>query len=211
MLNQATKLLFVSILIASFLSGCSTFPTQNPQSVSPIQVAQPTDLKPNLTTPSIVGSEPQTTYPGFETSPQDTYPLEGIPTIKSIGQLQPPNSAPIPDTDHAAVSGLLFVFDLSVVLANKIIYLSPAVMIDGKPSVSPIITSPSIENGDYIAMTDESGNFEINNIDPGDYYLMVNYPDHTVIGLSSPNTSQVLLISLEAGSSVPLGIVYVVR
>lgn len=211
MLKQSAKLLFVSILIACILAGCLNFPIHTPQPVDTNQLSQPTEIQPDASPPSNALAEPQVTYPGLGTNTQNTYPMDNIPTSTSIEQLQPPASAPAPDKDRAAVSGLLYAFDISVVVTNKIFYLSPALMIDGKPVVSPIITSPSVENGDIVATTDANGKFEINNITPGYYYLMVNYPDHTVIGLSSPNTSQILLISLEAGSSVPLGIVFVER
>lgn len=143
----------------------------------------------------VEGSEVTTTYPAWE-----------VPTVESQA-LRPPTEANPPASGKTSLSGLLFAFDISVPLSNTHFVLMPAVIIDGVARVPPILTHGNPEDGDVLGKTDENGVFYLDNILPGKYFLVVNYPDHSEIAVNPDITSEPLLFEFEADSSYPLGVV----
>lgn len=65
------------------------------------------------------------------------------------------------------------------------------------------------EDGDVLGKTDENGVFYLDDILPGRYFLVVNYPDHSEIAVNPNNTSEPLLFEFKADTSYPLGIVLI--
>lgn len=82
-------------------------------------------------------------------------------------------------------------------------------VIDGVPRVPPILTYGNPKDGDVLGKTDGSGIFYLDNIMPGKYYLLVNYPDHSEIAVDPDNTSAPLLFDFKADTSYPLGVVLI--
>jgi len=143
------------------------------------------------------GSEVTTTYPAWES-----------PTVEPQA-LRPPSEANASVSGRVSLSGLLFAFDISVPLSNTHFVLMPAVITDGLARVPPILTYGNPEDGDVLGKTDENGVFYIDDIMPGMYFLVVNYPDHSEIAVNPNNTSEPLMFDFEADTSYPLGVVLI--
>jgi len=199
-----TFFLFISILL---VSGCrgenKTFDISTPSTQQ--EVAEPeTIVLEKISIPA--GIEQMYPPEGLEAS--TTYPAWEVPTVEAQ-TLRPPTEAPLPASGKVSVSGLLFAFDISVPLSNINFVLIPAVVIDGVPRVPPILTYGNPKDGDVLGKTDGSGIFYLDNIMPGKYYLLVNYPDHSEIAVDPDNTSAPLLFDFKADTSYPRGVVLI--
>jgi len=145
-------------------------------------------------------------YPTEDTQISTLYPAWDRPKV-NFEELTPPLDAPEPLEGKASISGLLYAYDISVPLANIDFILVPALIAEGTPIVPPIITNGNPETGDIIAKTDENGAFYLDNVPPGLYYLLINYPDHSVIAVESDNTLYNRLFEFKANMSYPLGVI----
>lgn len=143
------------------------------------------------------GSEVTTMYPGWEV------------TIINLPDLRPPSEANKPISGKTSISGLLYAYNISVPLSNMNFVLVPAVINDGVPIVPPILTYGNPLDGDILARTDEDGIFYVDDILPGKYFLLVNYPDHSEIAVDPNRTAEPLLFEFEADTSYPLGVVMI--
>lgn len=149
-----------------------------------------------------------TLYPLIASSPDVLYPAWVQPTIAGIN-LSPPLTANIPESGKASISGIIYAYNIQVPLSSMTFVLMPAVEIDGNFVVPPIITYGDEAKGDVIFTTDADGVFFIDNIEPGKYYLIVNYPDRTEVAVESNFTSKNRLFEFEPDMSYPLGIVFI--
>ena len=147
-------------------------------------------------------------YPSEGSEETTTYPAWKLPTMESQA-LRPPTEANTPISGRASLSGLLFAFDIAIPLSNLDFVLMPAVVTDGVARVPPILTYGNPEDGDVLGRTDGNGVFYLDNIMPGLYYLVVNYPDHSEIAVNPENTSAPLLFDFRADISYPLGVVLI--
>ena len=72
-----------------------------------------------------------------------------------------------------------------------------------------IITGPNIEMGDIQGVSDESGKILLNNVPPGNYYILVWAPYNWIIAVQSPEDLTPRLFALEPDRQHVLGIIYV--
>lgn len=148
-------------------------------------------------------------YPSYEQSNSSGYPSPGDnPKKETAVDLQITLEAPTPEIGKASISGILFFSQQSVVMANLDLYLTRAIGTE-KSEVPPILAGVISEKGDIPLRTNEMGEFSINNVPPGNYYLIVSQ-DLSVIMKADGTTSAPLLISLTPDQKLPLGIVYYV-
>ena len=196
--------IFIGILILSACQGGSKSPKSSLPSTQ-VEVPSLETLVVELTSTS---ADVEQMYPSEGSDPTTTYPAWEVPTIESQA-LRPPTEAPLPASGKVSVSGLLFAFDISVPLSNINFVLIPAVVIDGVPRVPLILTYGNPKDGDILGRTDGRGIFFLENIMPGKYYLLVNYPDHSEIAVNPDNTSAPLLFDFKADTSYPLGVVLI--
>jgi len=77
---------------------------------------------------------------------------------------------------------------------NTRVVLVPARKVDNVFLLPEIITSGFSELGDFIGSTNDQGNFQITNILPGDYFLIVNFPDETVVGSKEGEKYLIILV-----------------
>jgi hypothetical protein len=119
-----------------------------------------------------------------------------------------PKTAPQPEPGTASVSGVLFSSTVSRVLTELLVYLTPG-WGDDKRTVPGIVMGPRAEAGDIFGRTDGQGQFALNNIPPGNYYLVAHSGASTEFGSKDFLPSQPQLIELKAGDQVLLGVVYV--
>lgn len=201
------RFLLIYILSASLLLSSCQGGAQSPVSPRP---ANDVDIS-NSEAPAEETSTPATVaqmYPPESLDQTTAYPAWGAPTVDS-GNLQPPTSANTPSDGKTSLSGLLFAFDISVPLSNMDFVLIPAVINGGVAMVPPILTYGNPLEGDILGRTDGDGVFFLDDIMPGKYFLLVNYPDHSEIAVDPNNTSAPLLFDLKADSAYPFGIILI--
>lgn len=119
-----------------------------------------------------------------------------------------PVHAPQPNPGKASISGTLYSYTLSRVIPETMFYLTRAVGDDNRKMPTWLI-GPEVEKGDIRGWTDANGQFALNNIPPGNYYLIVWAPYDWIPAVSLSDDSSPRLIELPADRRQVLGIVYV--
>jgi len=125
----------------------------------------------------------------------------------SVDKITPPQDAPQSDTGKASISGTLYSFVTSKVIAQTLLYLTKAYGTDNR-SVPPVLIGPEPSRGDITEVSDEKGHFFVKNIPPGNYFLIVAAPFSWSLAVTSSDRTP-LLIELKPDQKQSLGIVYV--
>jgi len=120
----------------------------------------------------------------------------------------PPTSAPQPQAGKGSVSGALYSYNMKIRIAGTLAYLTPAVG-EKKDQVPSILTSPNPEQGDVYFTTDDKGNFELDNVSPGNYFLIVWSPYTWEVAQVSETDEKAMSIELQADQKTILGTVLV--
>ena len=195
------KTLFLFLLVLSLLlAACSSKPA------APTEPAS----NPSAALPEATESSPATTSPAAEMLLNTAYPIklpEGVP----LNSLSAPAEALPPQEGFASISGLLYAYDISQILVNTDFWLYPAVTVGDQKVPPPLITNGDPAEGDIYGRTDANGAFYLDRVPAGDYFLLINYPDHTVFGQASPTPDAYLLITVAAGDRVAYGVIYTLR
>ncbi len=193
-------ILLLLLVLSLSLAACAAEPAA-PTAVEP---------SPSAALPEVTQSAPETTYPVTELVLSSAYPIklpEGVP----LSSLSAPAEALPPQEGFASISGLLYAYDISQILVNTDFWLFPAVTVGDQKVPPPIITNGDPAEGDIYGRTDANGAFYLDKVPAGDYFLLINYPDHTVFGQSSPTPDAYLLITVAAGDRTAYGVIYTVR
>ncbi len=193
-------ILLLLLVLSLSLAACAAKP------------AAPTAAEPSPSEPlpEATQSAPETAYPVTELVLSSAYPIklpEGVP----LSSLSAPTEALPPQEGFASISGLLYAYDISQILVNTNFWLYPAVTVGDQKVPPPIITNGDPAEGDIYGRTDANGAFYLDKVPAGDYFLLINYPDHTVFGQSSPTPDAYLLITVAAGDRTAYGVIYTVR
>jgi len=195
------KTLFLFLLVLSLLlAACSSKPA------APTEPAS----NPSAALPEATESSPATTYPAAEMLLNTAYPIklpEGVP----LNSLSAPAEALPPQEGFASISGLLYAYDISQILVNTDFWLYPAVTVGDQKVPPPLITNGDPAEGDIYGRTDANGAFYLDRVPAGDYFLLINYPDHTVFGQASPTPDAYLLITVATRDRVAYGVIYTLR
>jgi hypothetical protein len=135
-------------------------------------------------------------------------PFESPATVPTA-TLKATVAAPLPSQNKAALSGRFYSYTSEQEIPQTLFYLTPAVGPD-KMQMPALLTGPEVSAGDIQGQTDQLGQFTLNDIPPGNYYLIVWAPPYSwseaQMGPVDPSPR---LISLSPNQSLPLGIVYV--
>jgi len=193
-------LLLLLLVLSLSLAACSAEPAA-PTAAEP---------SPSAALPEATQSAPETAYPAADMVLSSAYPIklpEGVP----LSSLSAPAEALPTQAGFASISGLLYAYDISQILVNTDFWLFPAVTVGDQKVPPPIITNGDPAAGDIYGRTDASGAFYLDNVPAGDYYLLINYPDHTVIGQASPTPNAYLLITVAPGDRIAYGVIYTLR
>lgn len=169
------------------------------------------DLQPANQTPEVYNQgEIQTAYPNNRENEEEkdistSYPPPfSTMTNNEINSLQVDDPI-LSDNTKGSVSGLIINNIQQRPLGSTDIYLTKGIGPEG--SSLPAILAGSLTNRDDISgITSDNGVFTFNDIAPGNYFLIVSM-DLSPIYLSNNDTAP-LLISIEAGKIINLGIVY---
>ncbi len=151
--------------------------------------------------------------PKPERTPLPTPPQSPLkPSAGLSGSYQPeppPAGAPIPTQGKASISGLVYSYTSGQTVLKTLFYLTPAVGPD-KTQMPALLVGPEASNGDLQGETDEHGQITLNDIPPGNYYLIVWAPPYSWSEAQlSADDHAPRLIKLSPKQSLPLGIVYV--
>jgi hypothetical protein len=149
----------------------------------------------------------------------ETYPVpqDGISPypIEEGGQIQPilitpnpPLDAPEPEAGKASISGTLYSPIQKMVIPVTQFYLTLGWGEDHS-EMPPAFVGPQVDKGDINLMSDSQGNFSVNDIPPGNYYLVVWAPLTWDVAQISDIDTQPLLLELKPDQNRPLGIVYI--
>jgi len=179
----------LSLMVIGVLVACNTTPTP----ITTPLVPQPTQGGNPLPIPTSSG--PGVAYPEATAMVAEAYPIPA--------DVKAPVDAPKPEAGKAAISGLLYSYNKSLLVSTRDIYLAPAAAGVPNPLDVPVA-------GAVTSKSDEEGVFGLNQIPPGQYYLMVHAPNNTwVVARTSANDQKPKVIELAADQSLPLGILAV--
>ena len=193
-------LLLLLLVLSLSVAACSAEPAA-PTTAEP---------SPSAALPEATQSAPETAYPAADMVLSSAYPIK-LPAGVPLSNLSAPAEALPPQEGYASISGLLYAYDISQILINTDFWLFPAVTVGDQKLPPPIITNGDPAAGDIYGRTDANGAFYLDKVPAGDYFLLINYPDHTVFGQSSPTPDAYLLITLAAGDRIAYGVIYTVR
>lgn len=182
------KNLLLIILLICFFYGCSSGQVTT--------MAQPTEIWSSDTQVEL-----STVYPLEVLVSNESYPIDIPQTTQANYTLQPL----IPNDGYASISGKLIYGVSQKPQTNTRIVLVPARKENDVFLLPEIITSGFSELGDFISLTNGQGDFQISNILPGNYFLIVNFPDETVVGNKE---GKKYLITLAKNQVLDLGILY---
>ncbi len=202
------KVLLVCILVTILILSACQEGAKTPATSLPTTQEEVPSQETLVFKETSISADVEQMYPSEGSEETTTYPAWKLPTMESQA-LRPPTEANTPISGRASLSGLLFAFDIAIPLSNLDFVLMPAVVTDGVARVPPILTYGNPEDGDVLGRTDGNGVFYLDNIMPGLYYLVVNYPDHSEIAVNPENTSAPLLFDFRADISYPLGVVLI--
>ena len=144
---------------------------------------------------------------GCNSTPSPDSPVPQ-PTDSTVAVPQPP-PPPSPQPGEASVSGILYTFTGHAPIPGTIFYLTPAKEEDDGPHPPMVLVGPHEDKGDYRGTSGSHGEFIINDIEPGNYYLAVWAPYTWVLAVNSPTDFTPRLIQLSPNTQINLGVVYV--
>ncbi len=193
---------FILLLVVPLLiSACGGSPAS-----STLSTALPTV---DESYPAPIKANPIEGYPGLQDSTQGTPVSEVDTVILSEGELPPaPSTVPAPADGMGSISGTLFSFTTRIVLRDTMFYLTPAIG-PADNEVPPALFGPQEGSDDVVGRTDGQGQFFMDNVPPGSYFLIVEAPMNWAVGMQEDDLSMPRMITVEAGGKYPLGVVFV--
>jgi hypothetical protein len=114
--------------------------------------------------------------------------------------------APPPKAGKAAICGVLRSTYMDPPNIPKTAFFFMRAKETGLPA---ILTGPNVERGDIQGVSDERGEISLDDIPPGNYYIVVWAPYTWVLAVQSPEDLTPRLVVLEADKRYMLGIIYV--
>ena len=210
--NMRKELSFLSIIIAIlFICNCSLgsnhinisnkddSPTLGTYQISLSTITAP---YPDSTNQTI------TNYQDFNLSNQSKSSSPSSKENNIILPPAPPSSAPKPSPGKASISGALFSNNSKIRIASTVAYLTLA-QGEKKEDLYPILVGPEPNIGDITFITDQMGNFVVENIPPGRYFMIVWAPYSWKVVRNIETDNGAKLLDLMADQNIPLGVLYV--
>jgi len=191
---------YIIILIALLFVSCTfqTSHTPSPNTSGANEIGHTVSTTMETSNPETLYFAPQTSL-----SPSEGYlPPQGI-LLPDV-----PQDAPVPQPGKAAISGSLVLLNSESAIPRIAFYLTPAIG-NLRNEVPPLLLGPKPNSGDVVGLSDENGNFRLDNIPPGSYFLVINFFNSLVLAQSTKEDASPLFIRLNEGQRLPLGKVYV--
>ena len=179
---------FVFVILMLLLSACGN-QTPNVATATPFEEVYPA--------------------PGPVNQVEQAYPPASfLPTLKPGELPEPPAEILKPDEGKSALNGVLYSYTIHAVIPGTVFYLTRAVG-ENNDQVPLALLGQQETRGDIAGSTDENGFIELNNIEPGNYYMVVWAPLNWAVVETEAQNQTPLLITLAANESVNLGIAYI--
>lgn len=199
---------FALLLLALlFLAACSRntpAPTSTPVSVLPTvasEAAGTPEAAPSAPeSPLVQPDSPLTVDP----TPAPSWPKSEEEALALAEQ----TIVPEPLEGMGAIAGVIYSFGTEQAVYGTSFYLTAADEIDGEFVPPELYFGPQGEEGDVPGKTNMLGQFELNNVPPGNYYLMLWTVYSYLSTYSGRDASAPLLITIEEGDQLDLGVVY---
>jgi hypothetical protein len=193
---QYSRISIILIPLLLVISGCkpATAPLVPTATTVPVQPGYGYAI-PLVTTPGLADA-----YAAPDKQPASTLAPGILP--------ETPKDIPQPDPGKSSLSGTIFSTVHSQVVAETAAYLTPG-WGDKKEDPPIMIVGVRPQFGDISFRTDPNGQFTINNIPPGTYYLVVWAPYDWILGQKTSKNDDLLKITIKADQKLPLGVVYV--
>lgn len=162
---------------------------------------------------SSTAGTPVSSYPAPSSSEKQSnpgYPADFSEKSKVYGpnELPPtPSSVPRPKSGSAAIGGTLFSFSTRMLVPGTNFYLARA---SDDKKVPAVFAGPDASKGDIQGKTDKNGQFVLDNVPPGDYYLAVWSIYTWEIAMDQekePRSAR--LIEVKEGQQLNLGVVFI--
>lgn len=213
MMNKLSLLMLLVIVI--IVTGCSSETSGTTEAPSSTEAAYPypANIDPDTLPPDPYPyPSPQSQaipeYPGISAEPQSLSEYPDPLNTDVYLPPEPPNTAPKPKPGMAAISGALYSYNSEIRIAGTQAYLTLASG-ENQDELYPVLGGPKPEIGDITFTTDEKGNFELDNIPPGRYFLIVWAPYSWSPVQISETDNAALLFDLKADQEHPLGVLNV--
>ena len=146
---------------------------------------------------------PLTTAPAAPT-PLPNYPKSEEEALALAAETTPPD----PIDGHGALGGVVYSFGNNRAVYGTNFYLTPAEEVDGEFVPPEIYFGPKEENGDIIGQTNELGQFQLDNVPPGNYYFMLWTVYNWLSTFDAEESAEPILIEIKDGDQVDLGVIY---
>ncbi len=117
-------------------------------------------------------------------------------------------TAPEPQAGMGALSGVLYSFGTDEAIYGTGFYLSVADEVDDKFVPPSVLFGPRPENGDIVGKTNMVGQVQLDAVPPGSYYMQVWTVYSWLPTFGSKDTSEPILITVEEGAPLDLGVIY---
>lgn len=198
--SPSTLILIVAFLILTLLVvGCDSN-------------LQPSATAVNSATPGYPAIQPSTGYPAPQQLPEYPAPgnqsTQGFTPMKTYapGEFPPAPTSSEPVAGMGSISGVLFSTSNRSAIPSTMFYLTPGTG-ENNDEVPPVITGPG-EN-DLVYNTDENGEFNIPDVAPGVYYLIMSaQPYDWALGYQD-TTPTLLKMTIEANSKNDFGVIFI--
>lgn len=151
----------------------------------------------------------ESAYPALNPQGQviPNYPSAQTFTTAKMEDLNPLTDAPQPDEGMASISGIIYVPREQLVMTKTQFYLTAGEG-ENKDQLPLIqVVGGIASRGDILGETDENGVFTLNNIPPGNYFLVASPANGVIVAIVSELDTNPRLITLEANQKLPLGVV----
>ena len=156
-------------------------------------------------TPSLDNGYPP---PINQTDIDDSYPITTEPNIQvALDDISDFPEAGLPSPGQTSFSGILYSYSLNQLVPNTPFYLSPAV--GEENSFPPIMAGPNPEQGDINGFTDDKAAIILNDIEPGNYYLIVWAPNNWGFAVIDTENEKPLMFELTEGTAHNFGVILI--
>jgi hypothetical protein len=129
--------------------------------------------------------------------------------VSGVGEiaLEVPVDVVVPEAGKAAISGVLYSISGQSPIPGTTFYLTPG---RGESQQDPptVLAGPSEEDGDIRGTSDAKGWVSLNNVPPGNYYLVMWAPYDWLIALESEENPMPRLITLEPDQRLNLELLH---
>lgn len=214
------KVWAAAALLVALLAGCSgnedatpTAATLAPEGAATQQVAE--QVSP-LAVPQSPLTQPASPLPQADGDGQISA-LPGGPHIdiavpSDIGvitQLAAETKSTPPQKGMAAISGVLYSPKVNRIIPGTQFYLTHAIEDNGQTYIPSMFVGPKVDKGDVAGISNEKGQVFLDNIPPGKYYMPVWTIYDWLLAFGRQDDEMPLLITLEEGEQLDLGLLYV--